>query len=69
MYNLISNNLNTALLLGIAGIQCLTAYQTYRTMKISKMTELNTNSMKDALIASTKLASYAEGKAAGELIK
>ena len=49
---------NTAMLLGVAG---LTAHTNY----VAKLTEKNTNSMKDALVDATKIASRAEGLAAG----
>jgi hypothetical protein len=50
---------NSVMLLMVAVI-------TYNTNKITKQTEINTNSMKDALVASTKLASHAEGLAQGQ---
>lgn len=46
----------------------LIGVMTYRLRKIellSKATHDNTNSMKDALVASTKIASFAEGREAG----
>lgn len=43
----------------------LTAFMAYRLKRLehlAKQTHDNTNSMKDALVASTKKASYAEGR-------
>lgn len=52
---------------GLASIvsTLLTAYMAYRLKRLetlSQATHDNTNSMKDALVASVKKASYAEGK-------
>lgn len=52
---------------GLASIVAalLTAYMAYRLKRLEKIaqaTHENTNSMKDALVASTKKASYAEGR-------
>lgn len=55
-------DLNTVVLLIVA---CMTAYTTY----VSRQTEKNTNSMKDALVAKTASASHAEGLAEGRLEK
>jgi hypothetical protein len=46
-------------------ISLLVAYNTY----LTRRTELNTNSMKDALVASTAKASHAEGLAEGKEFK
>lgn len=49
---------DTVVLLIVAAMNALTLYYTRRTEK-------NTNSMKDALVASEKTASHAEGKEEG----
>jgi hypothetical protein len=50
---------NTFMLLIVAALNAYTAY-------LSLRTEKNTNSMKDALVASTAKASHAEGLAEGK---
>ena len=44
-------------------VSLLVAYNTY----LTRRTEINTNSMKDALVASTAKASHAEGLAEGKI--
>ena len=46
--------INTILLLGVAALNAYTAY-------ISHRTEKNTNSMKDALVATTQKLAHAQG--------
>ena len=65
---------NTMALLGIAAFNALTAFLAWQTHKTSlkqgvdiAMLEKNTNSIKDALVASTAKASRAEGVTAGRL--
>lgn len=65
---------NNLVLLGIGVIAAFNAWQSTKTQKISqealeisRKTEINTNSMKDALVAATKLASHAEGLAEGRV--
>lgn len=48
-------------LLAIAIANCFTAYFAFRTHSSIGTLEKNTNSIKDALVASTAKASYAEG--------
>lgn len=55
----------TITLLAIAILNAYTAYVTYLTRIDMHLVEKNTNSMKDALVASTAKASLAEGTAAG----
>lgn len=52
-------SLDTIVLLIVAIMNALTLYYTHKTEK-------NTNSMKDALVASTAKASHAEGLAEGK---
>ena len=56
----------------IAVLNAVTAYLSWRTHQLTKQVELATNSMKDALVASTGKAAHAagmeEGRLAGELI-
>lgn len=54
----------------IAVASAYTAYQAKRTkdtavqtLEVARVTEVNTNSMKDALVAATKTASHLEGRA------
>lgn len=58
-------SLNTILLVVVAISNLLTAVLTTRIHKLTLQTEQNTNSMKDALVAATALASRAEGVTAG----
>lgn len=58
-------DLNNMAILAIALTNAFTAIMVWRTHQISKKTELNTNSMKDALVAATKVASHAEGMEEG----
>lgn len=65
-------DINTAMLLGIALFNCLTALLSLRNHRAIKRVEGDvktveqaTNSMKDALVAATDRASRAEGHAAG----
>lgn len=65
---------NTVALIAVALINAYVAYQAKKTRSlasetknIAEQTEKNTNSMKDALVASTKLASHAEGKEEGRI--
>ena len=65
---------NTLALLGVAAFNAVTAYLTWRTHNIAlkqtdtiQLLEKNTNSIKDALVASTAKASRAEGVAAGRM--
>ncbi len=52
-------------LLGIAILNCITAFLAWRTHQLTKQVELATNSMKDALVLSTDKAARAEGWEAG----
>lgn len=56
---------NTWALLIIAALNALTAWFTYKTRKDMKTLEINTNSIKDALVASTAKESHASGLAEG----
>jgi hypothetical protein len=63
---------NTIALVTIAALNALTAFFAYRTHQTSidtnknvKIVEKATNSMKDALVASTAKASHAEGELKG----
>jgi hypothetical protein len=49
------------LLIIVVAINALTAFLAWQTWKQAAMTERNTNSMKDALVAATAKASHAEG--------
>lgn len=67
-------DINTMALLGIAAFNALTAFLAWRTHKSTvsqsntiALLEKNTNSIKDALVASTAKASRAEGVTAGRL--
>ena len=64
-------DINQLVLLGIGAMQFLNAAIAYIALRSSKRAETNiatvekaTNSMKDALVAATAKASFAEGKAA-----
>ena len=59
-------NLNTVMILIVALVNAYTALVTVRTHDQIKTLEQNTNSIKDALVASTAKASRAEGVKAGE---
>ncbi len=72
MSNITQIDMNTAMLLGIAIFNCLTAFLSMRNhnaiKKVAndvKTVELATNSMKDQLVAATDKASRAEGMAIG----
>ena len=54
-------------LLAIAVLNVITAFLAYRTHKLTKEVEKQTNSMKDALVASTREASFAAGHDKGRL--
>lgn len=61
-------DMNNLLLIGVALLNAFTAYMTFLAKKDTEKTminmqkvELATNSMKDALVASTAKSSYAEG--------
>lgn len=65
-------DINTLMLLGIAALNAFTAWMTWRTSedilqtkKDVRKIELATNSMHDALVATTAKASHAVGKAEG----
>ncbi len=58
-------DLNLVVILLIAVMNAYTAWMSHRTDKNMKLLEKNTNSIKDALVASTAKASLAEGTAAG----
>lgn len=65
---------NTGVWVVIAMVNLITGYLAYRTHITAVQTNANvatieraTNSMKDALVASTAKASYAEGQAVGRL--
>ncbi len=60
-------SMDTAVLLGIAFINLVTGYLTFRAHQAIQVVEKATNSMKDALVASTAKASYAEGHDAAQL--
>lgn len=55
------------ILLGIAALNAFTAYMAWQTKGIALKTELNTNSMKDALVETTRAQSRAEGVEEGRL--
>lgn len=55
--------LNSILLLAIALANCLQAYFYMRTHRAIETLEINTNSIKDALVATTAKASEAKGRA------
>lgn len=59
---LFSVDANTVALAFIAVLNVITAILAYKTHRQAKLTEKNTNSMKDALVAATKKASFAEGR-------
>ncbi len=58
---------DTLVLLGIALVNLVTGYLTFRSHQAIQIVEKATNSMKDALVASTAKASYAEGHEAAAL--
>lgn len=58
-------DLNTIVLLVVALINAYVAIVTHRTGEQMNVLEKNTNSIKDALVASTAKASQAEGHAQG----
>lgn len=65
-------NLNTLLIFGVALFNCITAYLGYLSHQAIKevgknvaIIEKATNSMKDALVASTDKAARSEGRAEG----
>lgn len=59
------NLLNTIALLGIAFLTYRTHSLTKETKDVAVKTEVNTNSMREALVKSTAVASHAEGKVEG----
>jgi hypothetical protein len=59
------NIISLLVLLGIAALNTYTAIINKNTNKTIEVLEKNTNSIKDALVASTAKASLAEGKAEG----
>lgn len=61
------NDVEQALLIAIAILNFLTAIITGITLYYSRRTEINTNSMKDALVSATSRADRAEGKEEGRL--
>ncbi len=58
---------DTIVLLIIAVVNLMTGYLTFRAHQAIMIVERATNSMKDALVASTAKASYAEGHDAAQL--
>jgi len=60
-------DLNMLVLLGIAVMNAYTAYAVNKTHNLALKTELNTNSMKDALVKATGIAAHAEGREEGRL--
>lgn len=56
-------HIETLALLTIAALNAYTAWLAYRTKQDMHKVEIATNSMKDALVASTAKASHAEGMA------
>lgn len=56
-----------AILIAIAVLNFLTAVIAGITLMYSRRTEINTNSMKDALVSATSRADRAEGKEEGRL--
>ena len=50
----------------VAVINLFTAFVTWRTYSLTRQVVIHTNSMKDALVASTDKAARAEGKAEGK---
>ncbi len=59
---------DTAVLLIIALINLVAGYLTFRAHQAIMVVERATNSMKDALVAATAKASYAEGHDASQLV-
>lgn len=59
----INISVETASLLIIALLNAFTAWMSYKTKQDMRKVEVATNSMKDALVASTAKASHAEGMA------
>ena len=57
---------NLILILMIAALNAFTAWTTMQSKKTIIELEKNTNSIKDALVASTAKASHAEGMAEGK---
>lgn len=53
------------ILLAIAVLNAFTAYMAYRARTDIAIVEKATNSMKDALVASTRIVAHGEGKAEG----
>ena len=64
-YDFITKNINVIALVAIALVNLYTAIVTSHTNHNMAKVETATNSMKDALVASTAKASMAEGKAVG----
>jgi len=64
---LLEVNLNTIMILLVALINLYAAIITKKTYTSIDTLEKNTNSIKDALVASTAMASHAEGMVAGKL--
>lgn len=60
---MIESIINNTLLLAIASATAYNTYLTLQTKEIALKTEVNTNSMKDALVLSTAKASRLEGRA------
>lgn len=52
---------NTVILLGVAVLNVVTAVIAYRTKNLAERTEVNTNSMREQLVAAVKVTSHAEG--------
>lgn len=65
MYHLDASLVNLLILLLIAAVNAYTAIINRKTNRAMVTLEKNTNSIKDALVASTAKASLAEGTAAG----
>lgn len=61
-------DLHTIGLILIAVFNLVTAFLTLRTQKDVKKVELATNSMKDALVAASKEASFAAGREESRLV-
>ena len=58
-------DINLIILMIIGALQAFQTYQSHKTSNNMGLLEKNTNSLKDALVASTAKASLAEGTAAG----
>ena len=49
------------LLLGVALLNCMTAFFSWQTRQVARQTEVNTNSLVTRLVATTKAEAHAKG--------